>query len=350
MRILVFGAGPLGSLLAARLQQGGQNVTLMARGQRLSDLKRYGICLKNWTTKEEESIQIKLIETLEPDDHYDLILVVMRKNSAIKTLNILAENSSDLIVFLMNNAAGPEQLIESLGENRVLTGFPGAAGYREGYKIVFMNGEPERPMGVLLGEPTGGVTERVKRIAAEIGKGRFVQVEIEPNMDAWSKYHVALLFPSLAPAFYLCNHDRLRVARTRDAVVLAYRAMKEGFGVLKQLGYPLTPSSLKRFLWLPEPVMIAFLGKMLRDPRMEVAMEKHAEAAQDEIAQLIDEFMLLVDRSGLFTPNIQFLVSQFRLKAPALPDGSRTIRLHWEGVILPLLVLIFALLVLVFLL
>jgi len=350
MRILVFGAGPLGSLLAARLHQGGQDVTLLARGQRLSDLKRYGICLKNWTTKEEESIQIKLIETLKPDDHYDLILVVMRKNSALKILNILAVNSSDQIVFLMNNAAGPEQLIEKLGENRVLTGFPGAAGYREGYKIVYMNGEPERLMGVLLGEPTGGVTKRVKRIAAEIGKGRFVQVDIESNMDAWSKYHVALLFPSLAPAFYLCNHDRLRVARTRDAVVLAYRAMKEGFDVLKQLGYPLTPSSLKRFLWLPEPAMITFLGKMLRDPRMEVAMEKHAEAAQDEIAQLIDEFMLLVDRSGLFTPNIQFLVSQFRARAPALPDGSRTIRLHWEGVILPLLLVIFALLVLVFLL
>ena len=83
---------------------------------------------------------------------------------------------------------------------------------------------------------------------------------------------------------------------------------------------------------------------------MEVAMEKHAEAAQDEIAQLIDEFMLLVDHSGLFTPNIQFLVSQFRLRTPALPDGSRTIRLHWEGVILPILMLIFALLVLVFLL
>ena len=30
MRILVFGAGPLGSLMAARLQQGGQDVTLLA--------------------------------------------------------------------------------------------------------------------------------------------------------------------------------------------------------------------------------------------------------------------------------------------------------------------------------
>ena len=35
MRILVFGAGPLGSLLAARLHQGGQDVTLLARGERL---------------------------------------------------------------------------------------------------------------------------------------------------------------------------------------------------------------------------------------------------------------------------------------------------------------------------
>jgi ketopantoate reductase len=50
MRILIFGAGPLGSLLAARLHQGGQDVTLLARGQRLLDLKKQDICLKSWTT------------------------------------------------------------------------------------------------------------------------------------------------------------------------------------------------------------------------------------------------------------------------------------------------------------
>ncbi len=55
--------------------------------------------------------------------------------------------------------------------------------------------------------------------------------------------------------------------------------------------------------------MIAFLGKILRDLRMEVAMEKQAEAAQDEIAQLIDEFMLLVDRFRAFYAQYPFLVS-----------------------------------------
>lgn len=43
MKILVFGAGPLGSLLAARLFQGGHEVVLLARGVRLEDLKKHGV-------------------------------------------------------------------------------------------------------------------------------------------------------------------------------------------------------------------------------------------------------------------------------------------------------------------
>lgn len=346
MRILIYGAGPLGSLLSVRLQQGGHDVTLIARGKRLSDLQKHGVCLKSWTTHKEESITVRLIEKLGPSDFFDIILVVMRKNNALEILPILAANSSRIFVFLMNNAAGPDAFTDALGKDRVLTGFPGAAGYREGTKVVYMNGEPDRPMNVLIGEPGGGITERLQMISAEIEKGLYLQVTMEPNMDAWSKYHIALLFPSLAPAFYLCNNDRLRAARTRDVIVLAYRAMKEGFAVLRKLGYPITPKYLTRFLWLPEPLMILFLRRLLRNPKMEVAMEKHAKAAQDEILHLIDEFMALVEKSGVFTPNMQFLVSQFRSKAQALIDGSRSIRLHWDGIVIPLLALVLLILIL----
>ena len=45
MKILVIGAGPLGSLLAARLFQGGHNVVLLARGKRIQELKKHGVVL-----------------------------------------------------------------------------------------------------------------------------------------------------------------------------------------------------------------------------------------------------------------------------------------------------------------
>jgi 2-dehydropantoate 2-reductase len=344
MRILVFGAGPLGSLFAARLHQGGQQVTLLARGQRLAELHQNGIVLRSWTTGKEESVQVPLIERLEPDDFYDLILVIMRKNLALKALPDLAANRSPQMLFLMNNAAGPQVLLDALGKERVLIGFPGAAGYREGNKIVHINAEQDSPAIIYMGEPDGGITCRLEKIQAGLSQGLYLKAEIETNMDAWLKYHVALLFPSLATGLYLCGNDNYRMARTRDALVLAWRGMKEGFRVLKKLGYPVRPPALKPYTWMPEPVAVAFLRKLLRNPRMEVAMVRHATAIRDEIGQLNSEFLQLVDQSALFTPNIRFLIEQFEKQAPAFPDGSRTIRLRWGGILIPALLLVYLIL------
>jgi ketopantoate reductase len=40
MKLLVYGAGVTGSLLAARLHEAGQDVSLLARGERLAALRR----------------------------------------------------------------------------------------------------------------------------------------------------------------------------------------------------------------------------------------------------------------------------------------------------------------------
>jgi 2-dehydropantoate 2-reductase len=334
VRILIFGAGPLGSLFAARLHQGGQDVTLLARNQRYMDLQKHGIVLKNWYSDEEEIIKINLIEKLLPDNCYDLVLVIMRKNSALKILPILEKNCSTKILFLMNNAAGPSALVDVLGDERVLVGFPGAAGYKEGHKIVYINAEEGQPAVINVGSPDGGVDEGLTGVAAELEKGRFLKTEIQENMDAWSKYHVGLLFPSLAPAAYLCDFDRLRMSNTRDAVVLAVRAMKEGFKVLQTLGYPITPRKFRNFLFIPEPILVSFVRNLIKKPAMDIAMMRHARVIRDEIQQLNEEFMHLVELSGLFTPNIRFLVGEFNRRAPSLPEGSRSIRLDWTVIML----------------
>ncbi len=346
MRILIFGAGPLGSLLAARLHQGGQHVTLLARGKRLSALRQNGIILKSWTSKEEESVQVPLLENLAPNDLYDLILVVMRKNKALEALPALAANCSPNFLFLMNTAAGPDALIKAFGRDRVLTGFAGAAGYMEGHKVVYINAEPERLAEIILGEPTGRITPRVQLVASELAKGSFLKPKISETMDAWSKYHVALLFPALATALYLCENNNYRMANTRDAIVLAWRGIKEGFRVLRQLDVSVQPPAFKKFLWLPEPVMVAFLRRLLNNPRMEVAMVKHAEVIRDEIQQLNSEFLQLAEKSGIFIPNIRFLIAQFNEKAIPFPEGSRSLRLDWSGIIIPVLILVMAGLVL----
>lgn len=46
MKVLIVGAGVIGSFNAARLRDGGADVTLLARGHRLVELREFGECLK----------------------------------------------------------------------------------------------------------------------------------------------------------------------------------------------------------------------------------------------------------------------------------------------------------------
>jgi 2-dehydropantoate 2-reductase len=137
MKILVYGAGPLGSLFAAKLHEAGHDVSLLARGQRLADLIEYGIVLVDTQTGRKMVAHPRLVERLTPEDAYDLVLVIMRKNRALEILPILAVNQhTPNVLFLMNNAAGPGELVEALGQERVMMGFPMAAGYRREHDLL----------------------------------------------------------------------------------------------------------------------------------------------------------------------------------------------------------------------
>jgi 2-dehydropantoate 2-reductase len=342
MKILVYGAGPLGSLLASRLHDAGHKVNLLARGQRLADLRRHGIVLVDTETGKETVARPDIVERLDPQDAYDLVMVVMRKNRALEILPILAANRhTPNVLFLMNNAAGPDALMRALGAERVMTGFPMAAGFRRGYKVHYLaGGGPDKPARIPIGEADGPVRSRTMAVAAVLGSMEGFDAEIRTDMDAWLKAHVALLMPSLAPAMRAAGRDNVRMAHTRDAIVLAIRAIREGFQVLRKLGYPIVPSSLWIFRRLPEPILVWGFQRQLTDPRMRTAMLEHADAAQDEIRHLADEFYVLVRRSGVPTPVMDGLKKYFNPETPPLPEGSSKIPLDWRFLWIPAAILL----------
>jgi ketopantoate reductase len=265
------------------------------------------------------------------------VLVIMRKNHALQILPVLAANRhTPNVLFLMNNAAGPGTLVEALGQERVLIGFPGSAGYRQGYAVHCLTGTEDDKAGVPFGEVDGRITERTRQVARILESAPGFRAEIRTDMDAWLKYHVALLFPSLAPALYAAGVDNYRLARTRDLVVLAVRAVREGFRVLHSLGLPVTPSKFRVIEWLPEPILVLLVQRLLANPLMETALVKHAEAARDEVQHLIGEFMALARTTAVPTPTIDRLLRFYEPDAAQVPDGSATIPLHWGGLLLAL--------------
>ena len=65
MKILVYGAGVIGTLYAARLQEGNHRVTVVARGQRLADIRRYGLAPSIANPMFDEAHQPRLADLVE---------------------------------------------------------------------------------------------------------------------------------------------------------------------------------------------------------------------------------------------------------------------------------------------
>ncbi len=140
---------------------------LLARGKRLTQLQEHGIVLRDFFTKQESVTYVNIVESLEPEDAYDLVMVIMRKNHALEILPVLAANRhTPNVVFLMNNAAGPEAFVDALGKERVLVDFPNSAGYFEGHRIHCIAGQVDNKVAVLFGEVDGGITECTKWVAS----------------------------------------------------------------------------------------------------------------------------------------------------------------------------------------
>src|SRR3974377_1252904 len=74
-KVLIIGAGVIGSFNAARLRDAGKDVTLLARGRRLEDLRENGVVLEDARTGRRTTTQVPLVDRLGPEDAYDLAIV-----------------------------------------------------------------------------------------------------------------------------------------------------------------------------------------------------------------------------------------------------------------------------------
>ncbi len=309
MRVLFFGAGPLGSLYAHRLCKSGVDVTVLSRGERYDWLSKNGLVLVNEMTAEQESSTVRIESTLRPDDAYDLVVVLIRKNKLLPVIEVLAATPSlKNILFMGNNALGFDAYLGELPAQKLLFGFPGAGGgIRE---QVVHYADREQPKGrqrsVTIGELDGATKERTLMVKS-LFESAGVPVYLSTDIDGWLKYHVALISP-LVGALYKHNCDNRLAARDNETLQVLVRAVKEGARVLRALGFRRHQHlQFTLFKWLPEFLSRMGVKSLLQSRFAEVAFAMHAEAARDEMRLLASEFEELAARTSVSTSNIDAL-------------------------------------------
>ncbi len=72
MKLLVYGAGVTGSLFSARLHEAGHDVSLLARGERLAALRRYGVQLAEADSPAVRRVPVPVVD--HPADQRERVI------------------------------------------------------------------------------------------------------------------------------------------------------------------------------------------------------------------------------------------------------------------------------------
>lgn len=311
MKFLIYGAGVIGSIFACKLQKSGNDVTVLARGNRYSEILSQGVVIQEVKSKSYLSSKVKVIKKLDPDEYYDYIMVVMQKPQVKNIVHILEKNCSSNIVFIVNNALGYKNWAKVIGAERVMIGFPSAGGERvEGIVKYFIgNGAIRLFQTTTFGEYNQKKSKRVKKLIKAFNNAGISSVYCS-NMDAWQKYHVSIV-TCIANSLYKYDGNNYELCQNSKDILLMIQGIKEGFSVLKSLGYSVTPLKLNYFK-LPSILLLLIFKPLMNKEIAEITMSKHAMVAIKEMKCLQDEFDILITKSGIKTQAIDKLRSYLR--------------------------------------
>lgn len=295
MKVLVYGAGVLGSYLAHTLLQGGNDVSVLARGRRYEQLKKDGIVIRHYFQRKDTVDIVNVIDQLQPNAYYDLIFVVMKYHQFPSVLPILAENSSSNIVIVGNNpdAAGMQSFLKenSTVIKNIAFGFQLSGGTREeSGRVVSIRGGGKMVIGSLDDDlPFQSILEQTFQNTA-------YKLKYHQNIDTWLKSHIIPII-AMNSIHYINNDDLKKVGKDKDALMSMITAMDEGFRVLGKLGYPINPASQATMVRNHRNLTYYGLKILYKLPMVQLV-----DGSMDEMRALYKVFDELKKEANILTP------------------------------------------------
>ena len=195
MRILIFGAGAIGSIYGYFLSTTGNEVVHYVRVGRIRELKN-GLRVKILDGRSPKDLrqidttyQIRMLSDFNTARHFDLILVSVKHSSLEDCIRLLTANKVTGDILFFNGMWNDYSSLDSLlARDRYLWGYPVAGG-----NVDYADAKLEGAIldNVLLAEIDGNKTERYQRIVG-LFQAAGIKVESPKNILHWIWIHMAI--------------------------------------------------------------------------------------------------------------------------------------------------------------
>ena len=321
MRVCIYGAGAIGTLIGAWLGQAGQRVSVVARGASESALRAHG--LRVVVGDAVNRSEVVVAETPRDLGPQDLVVVAVKGPAMADVASGIAPllHADTIVLTAMNGvpwwffdgfggvhagtrlaAIDPQGAIAAAIPVRHVVGCvvhlsssmvePGVARLGFGNQLI-------------VGEPSGTITPRVEQLAATLVEAGFdTSVSACIQRDIWYKLWGNM---TMNPVSALTGATGDRILDDPLVSRFCLAAMAEAAGIGAAIGCPITQSGEDRMAVTRR--LGAFRTSMLQD----------VEAGKPlELDALVTAVREIGERTGVATPCIDALLGLARLKARTL--------------------------------
>ena len=285
MRILIYGAGVIGSLYAVLFAETGYDTSIYARGKRLEFLKKNGLLYKkNQNIRRAEAT---ILGELSDNDAYDFILLTVRENQLYEALAELKNNKSNIIVTMVNSLDSYKKWEDIVGKGRILPAFPGAGGSINNDGILDAALTPRMIQPTTFAEISGNKSEKTKQFS-KILRHAHIPYQKVVDMHMWQLCHLAMVVP-IADAYYEADCPE-RAGRDWKTMKKTARRLKRNFTFLRKQKGKLSPWKMNIFRFVSLPFLTIMLAVTFGSSFGDKFMYQHAMKAPDEMRELHKQF------------------------------------------------------------
>jgi 2-dehydropantoate 2-reductase len=182
MKIVILGAGALGTVLGAHLARAGEDVTLIARGQRAAYLQEHGATI---TGLVDFTVPVPVITDPQQVHNADVLMVTVKTYDMASALASVKHLDVGSVLSIQNGVLKNEQLAQTFGWEKVL----GATAMFTAEVLPRGTVRFTANQGFYLGELPTGTSARVQTLGDTLDRVG-IRAHVNPSMQSmeWSKY------------------------------------------------------------------------------------------------------------------------------------------------------------------
>jgi 2-dehydropantoate 2-reductase len=290
MKVLIIGAGVIGTVYGAHLGAAGHAVSVLAHGARAAEVGRDGLRARGVLADVLTESPAAVVDRADAEA-FDLVLVALRRDHLpLVSAQLAMLSAHPLVLFFGNNPEGRAGLPADIS-GPVCLGFPGVGG-------TINDGLAEYVL--IAQQPTAleqGHDPRLSRFREAL-EGRGFVVQRVADMSGWLAYH-AVFVACVCAALDRCGTDPQRLARNWTELQLMCRAITEGFRGLHNQGVGGLPRNLAVLhARAMQPVAVGYWARSMRSPVGELVFAAHARHAECEMRAVARDVLARVDHDA----------------------------------------------------